>query len=97
MNRETIEQYLNLLEGWVTYQYTYLKEGLALCDEFKDMMQSCELRPLFYINFIDVFNPKEPTARIKFSFISHNTPFIRQTRRQQPVQPPPSGTAGGSR
>ncbi len=73
MNRETIEQYLNLLEGWVTYQYTYLKEGLALCDEFKDMMQSCELRPLFYINFIDVFNPKEPiTSKMLERILSYN-------------------------
>lgn len=73
MNRETITQYLNLLDGWVTYQYTYLKEGLALCDEFKDMIQSCELRPLFYLNLIDLLNPKEPiTSKMLERILSYN-------------------------
>ena len=36
-------------------------------------MQSCELRPLFYINFIDVFNPKEPiTSKMLERILSYN-------------------------
>lgn len=60
MNTEAISPYLNLLNSWESYRCSYLWKGVVLSDEFKEMVQSCELRPLFYMNFIDLFNPKEP-------------------------------------
>lgn len=73
MNTETIAHYLNLLSSWESYQCSYLWKGVVLSDEFKDMVQSCELSPLFYMNFIDLFNPKEPiTSKMLERILSYN-------------------------
>lgn len=73
MNTETIAHYLNLLNSWESYRCSYLWKGVVLSDEFKEMVQSCELRPLFYMNFIDLFNPKEPiTSKMLERILSYN-------------------------
>lgn len=62
MNIEALTQCINLSDSWVSHRWSRLWENVVLSNEYKEMIQSCELRPLYYLNLIDLFNPKEPTT-----------------------------------
>lgn len=62
MNIEALTQCINLSDNWFFHRCSCLWKNVVLSDEFQGMIQSCELRPLFYLNLIDFLNPKEPTT-----------------------------------
>lgn len=62
MNIEAITQCFNLSDSWYSHRCFCLWESAMLSKDFKNMIQSCEFRPLFYLNLIDLLNPKEPTT-----------------------------------
>lgn len=74
MNTENICQYLELSDSWTLWKQSCLMENLVLATEFKTMMDSCELRPLYNLNLIDFFNPKEPvTSRMLEQIFSYSS------------------------
>ena len=73
MNSENLTQCINLSDSWTAHRHSCLWDGLRLSEGFKDMIQSCELRPLFNLNLIDIFNPKEPvTSKMLKKILSYN-------------------------
>lgn len=69
MNVDAITQCINLSGSWFYHRRSFLCKSIALSDEIKKIIQSCELRPLFYWDLIDLLNPKEP---ITSKMLEHN-------------------------
>lgn len=67
-------EYLNLCDDWLTLQQNEHIENLFLSNELQNMMQSCDHKPIFDMNIVDFFNPKEPVTSkiIEQIFAYHN-------------------------
>lgn len=60
INFVKIEEALSICDDWNIYRQEKFIEWLNLSDEFSALIDASELRPLFDMNVIDFFNPKEP-------------------------------------
>lgn len=53
---------LQLCKDWQNYKELSFIIFLSIADELKDLIDESELKPLYGINLLDFFNPKEPTT-----------------------------------